>query len=298
MAGPSEKGGPLPLSELTLERPIRLLLSDFDGTMTDENNEISAANIEGICLAKKLGLTVGFATGRGLRSTVCGLGSENAAAIEYEGFPGVFCNGSVVFAPGGEKVREETIESSLQRRLLTAIEAKGLLNFTVGLTSEDSFCYEHNKWTLICSDCFDEEKPVVLSREEMFAHPFNKLMVWREHEELVAMRKELEHAFGDSVVFTMPYPYLLELCGKGLTKGQGLLTLTRHMGLKPEEVLVVGDSENDISMFREAGVAVAVGNAKPEAKAAAKYLSVCSKDGPLLQIVEVLQSKGLVPIKR
>ncbi len=45
------------------------------------------------------------------------------------------------------------------------------------------------------------------------------------------------------------------------------------MGLKPENFAALGDSENDILMFKAAGLGLAVGNAVPEVKAVADYVA-------------------------
>ena len=44
-------------------------------------------------------------------------------------------------------------------------------------------------------------------------------------------------------------------------------------GWKPEEIIAFGDSENDLEMLRFAGIGVALGNAEPEVKAAADYVT-------------------------
>ena len=56
-------------------------------------------------------------------------------------------------------------------------------------------------------------------------------------------------------------------------KHVGIQSLAAHYGLKPEEILVFGDGKNDVEMLRYAGIGVAMGNACPEAKAAAKYIT-------------------------
>ncbi|KAL8270600.1 hypothetical protein Esti_005499 [Eimeria stiedai] len=254
-----------PLSQVTSKKPIRLILSDYDGTFTNHNNEIPKANVEGFCLAQKLGIQVGLSTGRGKQSALDGLGPENISQMDYHGYPGVFCNGSLVYGKEGEKVLDATFSPIVQKRLLDCLKRKGLLRFVMGLTADDSYCCEYNGWTLVCFSRFSEAKPVILQDEEaLYKRPFNKFMLWQQHESLLVVRKELEHELADAVEFTMPYPELLELCEKGNNKGTGLRVLSRHLGLTPEEVLVVGDSENDISMFKEAGVAVAVGDAAAE----------------------------------
>ena len=55
------------------------------------------------------------------------------------------------------------------------------------------------------------------------------------------------------------------------TKGTAVEALAKHWGFSSDEVMTLGDSENDLSMLRFAGAGVAMGNAKPNIKEAARY---------------------------
>ena len=55
------------------------------------------------------------------------------------------------------------------------------------------------------------------------------------------------------------------------TKGTAVEALAKHWGFSPDEVMTLGDSENDLSMLQFAGAGVAMGNAKPNIKEAARY---------------------------
>lgn len=57
------------------------------------------------------------------------------------------------------------------------------------------------------------------------------------------------------------------------TKGTAVEALTKHWGLSPDEVMTIGDSENDLSMLRFAGAGVAMGNANTNIKASARYVT-------------------------
>ena len=58
------------------------------------------------------------------------------------------------------------------------------------------------------------------------------------------------------------------------TKGTAVEALAKHWGFSPDEVMTLGDSENDLSMLRFAGAGVAMGNAKPNIKEAARYQTI------------------------
>ena len=55
------------------------------------------------------------------------------------------------------------------------------------------------------------------------------------------------------------------------TKGTAVEALANHWGYTPDEVMTIGDSENDLSMIRFAGASVAMGNARDNVKATARY---------------------------
>lgn len=63
-----------------------------------------------------------------------------------------------------------------------------------------------------------------------------------------------------------------EVTAKGVSKGTGAQALVRGIGRTPAHVLAFGDSASDLAVFEIAEVAVAVGNADEEAKAAASLV--------------------------
>jgi phosphoglycolate phosphatase (TIGR01487 family) len=67
--------------------------------------------------------------------------------------------------------------------------------------------------------------------------------------------------------------FAIHLQAQGVTKGLAFLNLVAEFGLDPSDFLAAGDGENDIELFRYAGIGIAVRNAPPAAAAAAAYLS-------------------------
>lgn len=57
------------------------------------------------------------------------------------------------------------------------------------------------------------------------------------------------------------------------SKARGIAKVCAHLGIAPDEVMVFGDGLNDMEMFRAAGFAVAMGNARPELKALADFVT-------------------------
>ena len=92
----------------------------------------------------------------------------------------------------------------------------------------------------------------------------------------------LQKAFPDrNVNFCASDDLLTETSSAHASKGNGLKRLKEMLHLPKEAVVAIGDNGNEVSMFREAGVSVAVGNALPEVQAEADF--VCGtndEDGP------------------
>ena len=53
-----------------------------------------------------------------------------------------------------------------------------------------------------------------------------------------------------------------------------------------ERTIAIGDSQNDISMLKAAGLGVAVGNARSDVKAAADYITVTNDEGAVRAVIE------------
>lgn len=92
----------------------------------------------------------------------------------------------------------------------------------------------------------------------------------------------------DSEVYVTPsQPEFLEFLNKAVSKGTALAMVAEHCGVAQEEVLALGDAENDAPMLAWAGTGVAVANASPAAKAAADYVSpLTNLEGAVAEAIE------------
>ena len=89
------------------------------------------------------------------------------------------------------------------------------------------------------------------------------------HDEI---RQKMTDRFGGRVYIARTYPTFLEVMAAGVSKGEGLKTVMACRGLKPDEVIALGDEENDLPMFAVAGFSAAPSSAKDKVKQAAGYI--------------------------
>ena len=66
---------------------------------------------------------------------------------------------------------------------------------------------------------------------------------------------------------------MMEFVQKGCSKAAGMELMLQHLGAAKEDTYAIGDSTNDVTMFRIAGHAICMGNGMDEAKAEAEYIT-------------------------
>ena len=87
-------------------------------------------------------------------------------------------------------------------------------------------------------------------------------------------------------------PRFLEIVNAKVNKGEALRFVAEHFGVKREEVMAIGDSNNDIAMVEYAGLGVAMGNATPRVKEAADVMTASNaQDGVAKAIREYILAK-------
>ena len=83
-------------------------------------------------------------------------------------------------------------------------------------------------------------------------------------------------------------PRYVELTARNCNKGSGLKLLMEHLGLADWQVMVMGDSDNDRSMFTPGRTRVAVRNAEPEIRALADYITLDHDEDGVAYALETL----------
>lgn len=90
----------------------------------------------------------------------------------------------------------------------------------------------------------------------------------------------------EELLLTSSIPGNIEINRASCTKGAALHALATHLGIDRSEMMAVGDGGNDVAMLEYAGVSVAMGNAIPEAKQAAKFVTDTNEEDGLAKAVE------------
>ncbi|MBI4550861.1 MAG: HAD hydrolase family protein, partial [Candidatus Latescibacteria bacterium] len=87
----------------------------------------------------------------------------------------------------------------------------------------------------------------------------------------------------------------LTITPAGVSKGSGLRELAGLLGIGLAETMAVGDNLNDLDMFATAGLSVAMGNATPEVKARARYVTASNNEDGVAAVIERFVLDGQKP---
>jgi Cof subfamily protein (haloacid dehalogenase superfamily) len=99
-------------------------------------------------------------------------------------------------------------------------------------------------------------------------------------------RHQLTVLVGDRATVTQAVPEYIEVLPPGASKGRGVRMLLDDLGIEPEEMLAIGDGENDLEMLQMAGVGVAMGNGKTAVKAIADYVTSDNNHSGVAEAIE------------
>ena len=92
-----------------------------------------------------------------------------------------------------------------------------------------------------------------------------KMMLICEVDKVPGILKMLVEKFGDKYLINTSKPFLIEIIPQGVSKGIAVKNLAKKYGIRREEIVCVGDSDNDLTMIKYAGLGVCVSNGSKNA---------------------------------
>ncbi|ADL50479.1 Cof-type HAD-IIB family hydrolase [Clostridium cellulovorans] len=265
---------------------IKLVCIDMDGTLLSNHHEVHPKNLEAIKKATDLGVKIAIATGRIFASAkiYCELLGIKTPIISANG--GYIRYGDTVMAEHNmgyencKKIVEVLEKFKSVYYLYTADsmitnanipETHPYRSMNDQLSDKDKLKFYH----------YDDISDAV----ENHGDKIIKCIVMEEDfEEIQKIRQDINKIQGLEVVSS--YTNNIEMMAAGVTKGKGAEALAKYYGFSRDEVMCIGDSENDLSMVTYAGFGVAMGNGNEAVKKAAKYITDTNVEGGVGKAIE------------
>lgn len=258
----------------------KLVAIDLDGTLLKNDGTISKANIEAIELAKKKGVKVVLATGRPINGIKNYLRQLNLFEDDYV----IAFNGALVQTTRDEKIiGKKGLEIS---DLYKIYDLSKKLNVNIHIhTENECITPKISKYSL-----FEAKLNSIPLKEVEFRNLHKdtkvlKIMFVDEVETIDSIIDLIDEEFHNKYTVVRSLPYFLEFLNKEVNKGSGLEILIDKLEIHKNEVICIGDHENDIHMIKYAGLGVAMGNAVNSVKDIADYITKSNEENGVAHVI-------------
>ena len=251
----------------------KLLVIDVDGTLVDKNGVISSEDEKAIAKAIASGVKVSLSTGRVIKACQ-GIISRFCLDGHH-----IFFDGALVSDPAqSREVYSRPIKREVVRQ---AVEFARQNDIYLELYSSERFFAERENWSDDVHYRFFGVGPKIADfggiweRERIIKA---ELVVHNPEERNKAelFQNEFNHSLRFSIARSPAFPEIdfINVLDPAVSKGEALKTLASFLGISIGEVIAIGDGLNDITLLETAGLAVAMGNAFPEVKKVADYITL------------------------
>jgi Cof subfamily protein (haloacid dehalogenase superfamily) len=272
----------------------KMIAIDLDGTLLSPHGNVTDRVKAAVHRVLSAGMLVCFATGRNW--------TESRMVLEaVEHFDhAVFVGGAmVVDTRRGITLHRTLMEPQLAAEVCGLLESEGHAVLALQDPAEAGVDYlvsadiEPNQSTQLWM-ALTRAKVTRVSKLAEHDHRHTiRLGIVAPPQETAQVQKELGRRFGGRVfchciTVTGQGVEVLEIFDPSVNKWQGLLHVAKAHGVEPKEIIAVGDDLNDLHMLRNAGLGVAMGNAHPEAKAAASRVIGSNREEGLAAFLDEL----------
>jgi len=251
---------------MTPARAPLLLALDLDGTLIDRTLRVAPRVQEAIARARERGVRATIVTGRMFVAA-----QPFARLLGIDG-PIVCYQGAAVYDAGnGRRLRETPLAHDVAIRVVERAKRDG---YHAQLYHDDEFYAEaNNKYSALYAELAGIKPIIVPSLAAEFAgRDSTKCNIIMEPERTAAYVEVVRAVCGEEGYVTRSNPEFIEVMNPRVDKGAALRFVAAQYGVPMERVLAIGDSFNDIPLFRAAGFSVAMGSSPGELKAVASAI--------------------------
>lgn len=274
-----------------LAQDICLIAIDLDGTLLTNQKTISATNVATLARAHEAGIKIVICTGRTLPGV----------DFYVPELPFLSESDFMILQNGAQTLSAQAPFQSVFQRFLTQAARQRALELVAPLKDQGAqlvaFDRDHlylvgdpTPNALVARDAqFLKTDVTPISDEDFLANSqLNKAMILAPETVLDAWIPTIEAADWQALSMVRSQKVILEFLPVGVSKASGLDQLARHLGLRPEQVMALGDAANDAEMLDFAGCAVAMGNASDDLKAKADFVTLTNEEDGVSHAIETL----------
>jgi Cof subfamily protein (haloacid dehalogenase superfamily) len=245
------------------KRRISMVIADVDGTLLTEDKVLTKRAQAAVHALHKAGIRFAITSGRPPRGMAM-LFDPLDLDTPIAGF-----NGGLFVRRDLSIIAEKTLPADISRHALDLIRAHGL----------DTWIYRGNDWLItkpgaphVAREAWTVKfEPIVVANFDDKLDRVAKIVgVSDDHDRVKRCEADAQAALGEGATASRSQPYYLDITHKEANKGAVVDYLSDYFTIPPEQIATIGDSPNDVLMFKRSGLSIAMGNASDEVKAQAK----------------------------
>lgn len=265
---------------------IKLIAIDLDGTLLTDDHKIPKENIEAIQKAVQKGVKIVISTGRPLSGVKPIFDQLGLSEKEFV----IINNGSSTYETNQWnlidyfKLTDDEIKSLYQ-----LVENEKDIQLTIFDEDGHYFVLAENPLPVVMFDAnivFVE--PISITLEQLLNRQKINFqgMYLAEETVLDDFQKKFEAILSSRFSTVRSQSYIFETLPQGATKASALAKLIKALNISKEEVMAIGDGNNDIEMLEMAGISIAMGNALEAVKKVAKYQTATNNNNGLAKAID------------
>lgn len=243
-------------------KKVKALFFDIDGTLVSfKTHRIPQSTVDALEQAKKNGVEVYISTGRPK------LIINNLGQIEHliDGY--ITTNGACCFVDDKIISQHSILPSDVKK----IIEAADRDSYPAIVVSESRFAIHHytdEVYEIFSKGLGVDSSVFITDVNALGDEPILQVTPFCTVEQEALLMPTLENCTSGRW-----HPAFTDITARGADKGKGLHAMADYLGLNIDETMAFGDGGNDISIVKEAGIGVAMGNAGEELKQIADYVT-------------------------
>jgi Cof subfamily protein (haloacid dehalogenase superfamily) len=258
---------------------ISAVLSDVDGTLLTSEKILTDRAQAAVAALHASGIAFAIISARPPRGMTM-LIEPLAIVTPVTGF-----NGGIVVTPALTPIEQHLIDPIVARRAVELITARGA----------QPWVFSGQEWLVL-----DPKGPYVDHEEYTVRFPPTVVVefgsrldtaakivgVSADFEVVAQIEREGRALLADVASVARSQLYYLDVTHKLANKGDALLALAEHLAIPREEIATIGDGGNDVAMFAQSGLGIAMGNASDEVKAQAHFVTDSNQEDGFAKAVE------------
>ena len=259
--------------------PCQLAAFDLDGTLLNNNHDVSSENHHALQKLIKNGVLVILVSGRmhqSMKPISDRIGLDNPI-VSYNG-------GMVKHTTTGEVFHHTPVPAEHAMAIVKDCKEQNLhLNYCL---NDELYVSEKNEWSELYEARTGVPATPVGDLMKLEGETPTKLLIIHPPENLQAILSRFRTNYAKKLYVTQTQPEYIEFMNPHVSKGRALIALVNRLNIPIEQTVAFGDSYNDESLIKTAGFGIAMENAVQPIKNCADYITLSNEAHGVAKAIE------------